>query len=140
MKNAIAQRLSETFGEGYAIYTESVEQNMQEPCFFILFLEGIEKQIIRDRYKKIYALDIHFFPAPGLHENEDIDMIAEVLCDALLWIGILPGKLVKGRNTHYQNIDGVLHFFIEYTIFVLKETQENDVMEQLDIKESLKRY
>ena len=46
---SISIKLNQVFGDGYEIHTESVEQGLKEPCFFIVPLEASETQIIGNR-------------------------------------------------------------------------------------------
>ena len=48
--DAVTGRLYELFGDGYTIYTDRVKQGLEEPCFFVQFLEPSEKPMIGRRY------------------------------------------------------------------------------------------
>ncbi|MGG7150867.1 phage tail terminator family protein, partial [Clostridium neonatale] len=62
----ISQKLDEEFNteenQEYTIYTENVEQGLEEPCFFIFSLKPSSKQLVGNRYERKYPFDIHFFP------------------------------------------------------------------------------
>ena len=62
----ISQALDAEFNseenEEYTIYTEDVEQGLEEPCFFIFSLKPSSKQLVGNRYDRKYPFDIHYFP------------------------------------------------------------------------------
>ena len=59
--NAISAKLFETFGADYTIYTENVEQYLQEPCFYIEIVAVSINQIVASRYNSNNSFDVQFF-------------------------------------------------------------------------------
>ena len=68
----ISQKLFETFGLDYKIYTENVEQFLNPPCFYVELLQSSMQQIVSRRYRLENLFDIHFFT----NENEPKNCVA----------------------------------------------------------------
>jgi len=47
--------------------------------------------------------------------------VAEQLLDALEVIQLSDGDLVQGTTMNYSIQDGVLHFFVDYNVFLKKD-------------------
>lgn len=131
---AIAIKLHQSFGDSYTIYTESIQQGFQEPCFFIALLEPDIKQIIGNRYHKTLPFDIHYFG----HSNNDAYNTADKLMTNMEYIKCLNGDLLRGTRMRTNLVDGVMHFFINYNMFVLKETDPVDGMDDLSINGNIR--
>lgn len=129
--DAISIKLNQVFGDSKKIYSETVKQGLQEPCFFIAVLNPSQKQMIGNRYFRQHPFDIHYFPAVQGNNNE-LQEMASNLFDALEYVTLTNGDLVRGTEMHYEVIDGVLHFFVDYNMFVNKP-KANDNMETLTI-------
>jgi hypothetical protein len=132
--DAIAVKLHQTFGDSFTIYKDSIEQGFQEPCFFIALLEPDIKQMIGNRYHRTLPFDIHYFG----HSNTDIYNVADNLMTNMEYIQCLNGDLLRGTKMSSNLVDDVLHFFVSYNMFVLKETVPEDSMEGLSINENVR--
>ena len=141
----ISQKLDEEFNteenQEYTIYTENVEQGLEEPCFFIFSLKPSSKQLAGNRYKRKYPFYIHFFPDTELVDgistiNNQINEVTERLFTALEYITVDNG-LVRGTSINAEKVDDVLHFFINFNMIVKKETEPIDTMGSLTIKQKL---
>ena len=127
--DGISLRLDEVFGETCRISSEKVDQGLKEPYFLIFVISPSRKPIIGQRHSAKNNFDIHYFPKE--HDNRaEMTNIGEALYDALEYIKLLNGDLVKATNMRYEIIDGVLHFFINYNMTLIKK-QEKDYMEEL---------
>lgn len=134
--DGISIKLNQVFGNGKRIYSESVQQGLKEPCFFIAVLNPKQSQMIGLRYFMQHPFDIHYFPAiPG--NNEEIQDVASQLFDALEYITLLDGDVVRGIEMHYEKVDDVLHFFVKYNMFI-KKIVEVDKMENLTVNNDVK--
>jgi hypothetical protein len=134
--DGIAIKLNEEFGDGFAIYTESVEQGLNEPCFFIFLLPSSQDQVIGKRYFRRHSFDIHFFPSTKDKNTEVLDVV-DRLNDALEYV-TMNGDLIRGTKMHHEVVDGVLHFFVEYNFHVIKEPDPGDAMEVIKVGSELK--
>lgn len=132
--NAIAIKLHQSFGDNYNIYTESIEQGFQEPCFFIALLEPDMKQMVGNRYHKTLPFDIHYFGT----NNIDAYNTADKLMTNMEYIKCLNGDLLRGTSMRANLVDGVMHFFVNYNTFVLKERDPVDGMDELSINGTIR--
>lgn len=129
--DGISVKLNQVFGDGVRIYSESVKQGLKEPCFFIAVLNPTQNPIIGARYFREHPFDIHYFPSKD-GGNQEIQDVASDLFETLEYITLLNGDLVRGTNMHYEVIDGVLHFFVTYGLYVTKkDILEEDLMGEL---------
>ena len=135
--DAISIKLNQVFGDGKRIYSETVKQGLQEPCFFIAVLNPLQTQMIGNRYFRQHPFDIHYFPAVQDNTNE-LQEMASNLFDALEYITLTNGDLVRGSEMHYEVVDGVLHFFVDYNMFVNKVEVPADNMETLTVNNDVK--
>ena len=135
--DAISIKLNQVFGDGKRIYSETVKQGLREPCFFIAVLNPLQTQMIGNRYFRQHPFDIHYFPAVQDNNNE-LQGMASDLFDALEYITLTNGDLVRGSEMHYEVVDGVLHFFVDYNMFVNKVEVPADNMETLTVNNDVK--
>lgn len=131
----ISQKLFETFGLDYKIYTENVEQFLNPPCFYVELLQSSLRQIVSNHYRLENLFDIHFFTNVNEPKN-DFRRVADILYDALEYISV-DNDLVRGLNMHYEIADDVLHFLLNYNMNVQKETTPTDKMETLQTRSEL---
>lgn len=128
--DGISVKLNEVFGNEIRIYSESVKQGLKEPCFFIAVLNPTQNPMIGARYFREHSFDIHYFPSKD-GGNQEIQDVASKLFDALEYITLLDGDLVRGTEMHYEVVDGVLHFFVDYNFHVIKHKAHDAYMEEL---------
>lgn len=128
----VSMKLNATFGNGYRIYQNDVKQGLKEPCFFIAVLKPDLSPLLWRRYLKRHPLDVHFFPAEE-GNNSELYKMADQLLEALEFITLPNGDLLHGTSMNYEVVDGVLHFFVNYNMTILKPGEENP-METLDIE------
>lgn len=134
----ISQKLDEEFNteenQEYTIYTEDVEQGLEEPCFFIFSLKPSSKQLVGNRYERQYPFDIHYFPK-NEDSNNEINEVTERLFAALEYIEV--DGLARGTNVNAEIVDDVLHFFVDFNMIVRKEVEPVETMGSLIIKQKL---
>lgn len=129
--DGISIALHAEFGDNYKIYTESVEQDLKEPCFSIVPLNPANTQSLGNRYFRENLFCVHYFPESNEKVAECMDVF-ERLCDCLEIITV-DGCLTRGIKMHGGIENDVLNFFVNYDFFVIKQTGEADVMESLDL-------
>jgi hypothetical protein len=132
IKNGLAAKINEVFGEDYRIYTEEIEEELQKPSFFLLFLTPKQKQVIGKRYFKTYPMVIRYLPST-VNKNEEMNAVADRLYDALEYISV-GDSLLRGTNINHEVIDGVLRMYVEFNMFVLKKTVAEELMENAQLK------
>ena len=135
--DGISIKINELFGDDYYIYSEEIEQGFKEPCFFISILNPSSTQKLGTRSYREYNFDIHYFPRTSNEKNYDMYDTNEKLIDGLEYISV-DGGLIRGSKIHSEIIDNVLHFFIKYSLFVIKEDVEAEKMESLILKQNIK--
>ena len=132
----ISQKLFETFGLDYKIYTENVEQFLNPPCFYVELLQSNMQQIVSRRYRLENLFDIHFFTNENEPKN-DFRRVADILYDALEYISV-ESDLVRGLGMHYEIVDDVLHFFVSYNLILIKTLEPEEKMETLKTRGEIK--
>lgn len=131
--NGIAVKLHEAF-PNVTIYKESIHQGMKEPCFLIMPLESTQDAKLPNRYWRTYFFDVHYFPKSELQPKTEMLSVAETLFFELEHIFCLENPL-RGVKMRYEIMDNVLHFFVNYNLFVKKRTEPIDFMETLDYEQ-----
>lgn len=128
----IAAKITELYKEkgNYPIYTDDVKQGLEKPCFFIKYLNGNENREIglQDRfYKDKLNFDIIGYTEDGNTEilNNMIDNLYE-----LEYIELTDKTKIRAAKLHPKIEDGVLHFFIDYEVFIKKD--ENTTIKMND--------
>ncbi|MDO4327003.1 MAG: hypothetical protein Q4E24_13385 [bacterium] len=138
--DAVTRRLSEIFDDKYAIYTDEVKQGLEEPCFFVMFLEPSEKPMIGQRYFLQNGMVIQFIPDESEQVSKDVYEVAEVLMDGMEYITLSDGDLLRGTGRRWQVVDGVLHFFVSYNLFVRRKEGQQEPMEEIEVNRSNDGY
>lgn len=124
----IAEALFEEFGENYRIYGDKIEQGLEEPCFLILPINSGRNHVIGQRYEQKNSFDIHYFPETS--NRSEINAIQERLYGALEYIKA-GDSLLHGTNLNGDTVDGILHFFVDYDMFLLKRLPETEKMKKV---------
>ena len=131
----ITRALSKVFTD-MDIYTEYMEQEFEEPCFYISSVHSTESPLIGNRYKRDYSFDIMYFPET-MYGNEEMNNMAEQLAIILEFIEI-DGSQVRGTKINSNVTDGILHFFISYNMHIYKPREVTKDMEILKINSDVK--
>lgn len=134
----ISIKINELFGDGYKIYDNNVNQGMEKPCFFINFLDGEESRQIGLEIRSY--LDTLYFDITGFAENDDratLNDMIDKLYD-LEYIKLENGVLIRADKMKPKIEDDVLHFFIDYKVFVNKKDDESIKMDNYDYNEEVK--
>lgn len=130
--DGISLGLNAKFGNEYGIYTESINQGLREPCFFIFCINSSVELFPSKRKHKQLMFCIHYIPLSDEKSKEIID-VAERLFECLRYITV-NDSLVLGTKMSYKIVDEVLHFYVNYDVFVY-DTEEKQTMEELKIKQ-----
>lgn len=133
--DAISISINAEFGDGYEIYTESLEQGLNEPCFSIFCLNPTNELYRGKRYYRTNQFCIQYFPSTGEPKGE-CNAVLERLYDCLELITV-DNELTRGKRMKGEIVDGVLSFFINYDMFVYK-AENQDVMEELEVSTKAK--
>lgn len=130
--NGISNAIYEQYGQDKKIYTESIEQGFTEPCFFIAVLETTQARYIGNRYKLTVPVNVHYFPATNAKKREMQD-VAQTLYYALQRITLVNGDMLNGFKLHWEIVEDVLHFFVNYMPIVSYQMAAKTVMEDLTV-------
>lgn len=133
---AISISLNAEFGDEYTTYTESVEQGLNEPCFFVFCINPTNRLFLGKRYFRENLFCIQYFPFDRNRVKEECNTVADSLFLCLEYITV-TGNLTRGTKMKYEVVDGVLNFFVNYDLFVYKAASSNP-MEELSENVSLK--
>ncbi|MFH5185727.1 DUF6838 family protein [Paenibacillus sp. TAB 01] len=137
IKNGILARLSEIDPE-LPLYDEQIKQGFTEPAFFVLQVNSGQTRGVNRRYIRSLLFNVHFFPDPkSLTKKEDCRAIAERLYEAMVYVEV-DGQLCRGLDHRYEVIDDVLHFFVGFTVHLMKTADQVPKMQQLEQEGYLK--
>lgn len=123
--SAISNAIYLEFGDEYEIYTENVEQGLEEPCFSIFCINPSIRHFFDKRYKTTNLFNILYFPKNSEPESE-INDVRERLYNCLEYISD-ESDLLRGTDMNTQTIDGVLNFFVNYNFFIRKKIESDDM-------------
>ena len=112
---AVSLALNKEFGDDYKIYTEEVEQDMENPCFFIIPRNTLFRG---KKYFRSHIFCIQYIPST---ENilTECNHVIERLFTCLEYISA-DGILIRGKKMEPEIKDGVLYFFVNYDFFTYK--------------------
>lgn len=130
----ISWALDAEFGESCTIYTEEVEQGLEEPCFFIFCLNPTVRHFLGARYFRKNQFCIQYFPACG---NKECNAVGERLLWALEYLKVNE-DLFHGTEMRYEIADGVMNFFVNYNCFIYRQVLKEDPMEMVDVRTEAK--
>lgn len=133
--DGISEAINKEFGDGYDIYTESIEQGLEEPCFSILCLNPTNEQFFGKRYFRQNQFVIQYFPSTD-EKNTECNAVRERLFDCLDII-IVNGDQTRGTKMKGEIVDGVLNFMLNFDMFVYK-VQELDKMDSHSVSTDVK--
>lgn len=129
----IAQKIHETFGDEYRIYSEDVEQDLRDPCFVIVNLLNTTTKLLPPRYFRSYNFDVHYFPKSERTTKRECNEVSEKLKIALEYINVID-NCVRGVKMTDEIVDDVLHFKVSYDLFVELKQEKVDPMQTLKVE------
>ena len=129
----MSQALYTEFGDDYNIYTESVKQGLDEPCFLITNIVHTYDAKLSNRYQNHNSFMVQYFPKSITDSMREINDVVGRLEGILEWVTV-DGVLIRGTNMESNASDGVLNFQVDYNVRILKTTQESERMNNLKYK------
>lgn len=133
----ISKKLRDTFGGGYKINIDEKRQGFTAPCFFIVFLTSSQELVVRNRYYRTYSFDIQYFPESQSGITRECNEVADKLLMVMEYIN-LSNDLIRGTKMSAEEHDDVLHFFVDYDVFVFQVLDEVPKMQILKQTQNLK--
>ena len=131
--DAISIRLNETFGDDYTIYLESVEQNLQTPCFFIQPLASMGNAMIDYRVYRSHSFMIDFIPNDITGHRAQFAEVTDKLFDSFESLILEDGTFLPAFNRRVDVTDDVLHFIVEFKFYGYKDVPEEDKLETMNM-------
>lgn len=116
--DAISVTLNAEFGDDYNIYTESIEQGLKEPCFFVQCINPTSERFLGNKYKRTNQFCIQYFPSSEDKYNECMSVTERLF----LALDRVDDWLASKMNS--EIVDGVLNFFVNYDGFVYKNMEQ----------------
>ena len=135
---AISLAIHEEFNEKeYETYMEEVDQELEEPCFFISCINPTTKLFLGKRYFCKNMFCIQYFPESE-EANRECNEVAERLMKCLEYITV-NGRLFRGTQMEgeVENEEKLLNFFVNYDCFLYKVEPQTS-MEALESKSYVK--
>lgn len=140
MINAIIESISialnAEFGDRYKNYREAKKQDLEEPCFFIQCINPTQKLFLGKKYFRNNLFCVQYFPETA-DKEEECCRIGERLFDCLEYLTV-NGDSVRGTKMHYEVVDDILHFFVNYDMYVYKVAGSVPVMGGVSAETSVK--
>ena len=134
---SIIVSLQEEFGDTVQSYREEGLQEFQKPCFLVRNVSHSCRLFLGKRYFRKNQFCIQFFPDTKEKENEVYNDAAKRLTSCLEYLKADDG-LVRGTNMKYEITEGILHFFVNYDMFVYRLAADVPVMEEIASETSVK--
>ena len=134
--DGIAVRLGQMFPD-IEVHRDEIAQGFDAPCFFIKTLRTVQTAKLANRYFRRYSFDVHYFPRDGAGADAEIQEVADTLLLGLEYIRI-GDQLVRASRAEYEMHDGVLHFDVDYDIFIFRERAKVPYMETLTQRQKTK--
>ncbi len=133
----IAAKIKEIYKgkENYPIYTDRMEQGEERPCFFIKTLIDERKRetgLQDDYYRDLLNIVVIGYTLDG--NTEILHSMIENLYD-LEYIKLSDGSLIRAMKLHPKIEDDVLHFFIDYNLFIKKGKDKTIEMDGYQLSE-----
>lgn len=133
--DGICLAINAEFGDDFKIYTEKIEQGLDEPCFYVQRLNHGSDLFLHDRYMRTNQFAIQYFPATEDAQSECAD-VADRLFLCLDVVGLDDGS-VRGSQMESIIEDSVLTVTVNYNFFVDRQNAVN-YMEDIEINGGVK--
>lgn len=142
--SGISKAINEEFGDDYEIYEEEIEQGLKEPCFSIVCVNPTNELFRQTRYFRQNQFCIHYFPS-SKNKRTECQEVLERLYSALEYIEIeetFEKNTIKsktmGTKMNGEFDEGVLHFFINYDMYVNKIEEKETSMDSCGYNTEIK--
>lgn len=133
--DGIVTALSGEFGEGTPVYTESIEQGMQTPCFFVECNSLKAERGMNGRWKLANQFSIRYHPHTD-RPKQECNAIRERLLWALAYIEAQQ-ETYEGSAFSMEENDDILTTTVHYDCVVYRKTDVTR-MGELEMKGGLK--
>lgn len=110
---------------------EEIIESIDRPRFFVRLLEPTLTQELGRRYKRNLPFVIRYLGSD--RSNDNMYDMGEQLTKAMQWIAVADFRYL-GQRMSFQIVDGVLHFFVWYSMLVYYQPA-NDAKMQILVQE-----
>lgn len=135
--HGITLKLCQAFGDGVRVYSESSGQELKKPYLLVTALNPSRVNMIGRRSLRRHPFEILYYPAVQGSNNE-LQSMATNLYDALESIIIEGGDLIYGTKMNHTTIEGILHFYVNFDVFVKKVVTSEAQMEVMNLEADVK--
>lgn len=138
MLSAVTRALTAYFGATLAVYNERSVQNTAGEFLFVQELNREQRPDNYQHYNRFYFFNIRYHPDQRKKtQHHKTAEIQEALMECLLYIDTQQTP-IRAASMRSEVQDGVLHFFVEYPVRVLRRPPPDPRMETLDLDEKIK--
>ncbi len=130
IRNGIAKALLNEFGDEYSIYTQSIEQGLKRPCFFILHKSTRYDFLPMNRCIAYYEFDVELIVNEKL--NQGINEFAQRIFNAVKTVDCSDG-MVNAFDLQLENGEGKYRIKAVYCMSGKFGENSYELMEKLDI-------
>ena len=134
--DGVSERLRDEYPEG-AVYFDELPEGFVRPCFLVRCLGVRQVPRLDNLYWREHSLAVVYFPKDGQDGVRERAVVATGLLMALEYI-VVDGAQVRGKAMRHEVVDGVMHFFVDYNLFVRKVKERLPYMESLEQHDELK--
>ena len=131
--DAISIRLNEIFGDGYTIYLESVEQDLQTPCFFIQPIDSMDSNMIYTRKHRIMSFVVDYIPEDDGKHRYQFTEVHDKLFDSFDSVTLPNGVELSTFDRSINITDDILHFIVRFKVYGYRDVPEEEMQETMDI-------
>jgi len=137
--NAVILALQEIFGDGYRYYPENVGQNMEEPCFYVQYLNGREDYLVGNRYSVSQHFVIHGHVEESIEKKKKLNEMSTSLYE-LEYIKLKNEDLIRLENRNSNIEDNVVIFYFDVNVHLIKKKIDESVnMQSINMNEGVKK-
>lgn len=136
--DGITRKIDELYQGKHLIRRDGLEQGSEDGMFFIKPLNIQPKEQLDYRKHIRCSFDVLYFPEV-VDDGELFDNLDKKfdLLIALRYIDLLDGSRKLGKDMSAQIIDGVLHVFVSYDLYLM-QAQEKILVKELQQYRSVK--
>lgn len=129
---SLSERLKESFGEEYRVYTEGVYMGAEKPCFFIECEKAEKIPLLGRRFILRASIAVTFVSDSDTRRSEAEDFVWKIF-EAMSCLDAGSQKS-RGRHLNGRNEDGGFTVRGVYDIFTAEDGEETAMMETMSVK------
>lgn len=119
------------FGDECEINTESVEQGLTSPCFFVSCINPSDDSVVGSRRLLSHLYKVQYF-AKGPKINREINDVFDRMTNCLRMITV-DGCRINATNATVNVSDGVMTYMVHFNMHVI-EAEDYELMQELNLK------